>query len=194
MRDKVIPVLVCALAIGFGLRFADTPARAQDAAGGTEPQAALPGIGVLEPDRIWNFHFEGAKRRGDFLELAALDADEHRGQVLVMTHLAMSLPHSTRLQVVEFHREGDDDGKRKTPWKKRVRRSEAFSLGWMDSTSKDILAGQSSLVGLKFEPGTRPTLEVTQGGGDIAIYAEGYWADVRGGRSPATRAPVSGGK
>ena len=197
MRGNVPLLLAFALAVGLGFLLGGSPAaRAQDTTPEqAAPPPALPGVGVLDPDRIWNFHFDGKKRKGDFLELAALDAPEHRGRVLVLTHLVMSLPHGTRVEVVEFHRDGAEEGQEKAPWKKRVRRSEAFSAGWVDSTSKGVLTGQSSLVGLKFGPMTRPTLAITQGGGDIAVYAEGYWADLAGGgESQATRGPVSGGK
>ena len=61
-------------------------------------------------------------------------------------------------------------------WKKFLRRSELFSLGWRESSSQYTVSGFSLRVGMKFEPDVRPSLEITQGGGEMAVYAEGYWS------------------
>jgi len=51
-----------------------------------------------------------------------------------------------------------------------------ISVGDFDSTSKWVTSGFNTLVGMKFDPGTRPAIEVTQGSGEIWIYAEGYYS------------------
>lgn len=126
-------------------------------------------IVVLDPDQIWNFHWEGEKKGGQFLEL--LPGLDKEGRRLTITHLEMVVGQSTEVQVVQH---------RKTPqekaWKKTVRRSALFSLGQLDSTTRFVLSGYSSLVGITFDAYSRPALEVTKGGGDLAVYAEGYWS------------------
>ena len=56
-------------------------------------------------------------------------------------------------------------------------RSQLFSIGWLDGTTKYAVSQYKSDVGMKFGPTTRPSLEITQGGGDMAVYVEGFWAD-----------------
>jgi hypothetical protein len=62
-------------------------------------------------------------------------------------------------------------------WKKSVRRSPLFSIGWLNGTTTYMATGYSSYVGMKFGPKSRPSIEITQGSGNMAVYAEGYWAD-----------------
>ncbi|MHC4550781.1 MAG: hypothetical protein ACYTEZ_18635 [Planctomycetota bacterium] len=138
-----------------------------------DPVVRLP-VGVAQ---IWNFHYHEKVRKGNFIELAQLDSQEARGRSLVITHLELRMRQSTRVQVVEHRKDARKvrrDGK--PLWNKKVRRGEGFSLGLMDSTTKQISSGYSTLVGMKFDPGTRASIEVTQGSGPIWIYAEGYWS------------------
>ena len=81
---------------------------------------------------------------------------------------------STRIRVIEHSEASRRHGK--PVWKKTVRRSELFSLGRVESTSRWVASDYDSQTGLKFLAGTRPALEITQGGGEMAIYAEGYWS------------------
>ena len=53
---------------------------------------------------------------------------------------------------------------------------DGFSTGHIDSTSQWLGTGYFGTTGLKFDPGTRPALEVTLGGGEMWVYAEGYWS------------------
>ncbi len=127
---------------------------------------------TVDPNMIWNFQFEGKKRRGQFIEL--LRADEARGRALMITHLELRTRTSTRLAIVEHRKVGK---KRKDGgFKKYIRRSELFSLGWPEATTQYVASGFSTLIGMKFEAGTRPAIEVTLGGGNMAVYAEGYWS------------------
>ncbi len=123
------------------------------------------------PSLIWNFHYEGKKREGDFLELLA--PDEGRGRTLVITQISVRMRQSTRWQVVE-HRPARKQGKE--AWEKVIRRSELFSLGWQESTSQYLGVGLGGLPGMKCDPGTRPAIEFTEGSGDVAVYAEGIWS------------------
>lgn len=117
-------------------------------------------------DRIWNFSWEGKKDKGDVLELAKCE-----GRSLVITHFELRQRITMRLSIVEYFKPP-----KKKRWKPRVRRSDLFSLGGREATSKYMASGFSTYTGLRFEPGVRPSLIVTQGGGDFAVYAEGYWS------------------
>ena len=122
-------------------------------------------------DRMWSFYYEGVQKRGAFLEMAQPDAEnEGKGRILVITSLEVRQSQSMRWRLVEHQK----DGKK---WKKVVRRGELFSQGWMDGTSKNMVAGYWGWVGMKFGPTSRPSIEMRQGSGEIAVYAEGYWAD-----------------
>jgi len=126
---------------------------------------------AVDTDRIWSFHFEGSKQKGEFLELARPDKEaEGEGRTLVITHLEVRQRQTMRWRFVEHRKEGSS-------WKKIMRRSELFSLGWLDGTTKYMASGYSSFVGMKFGPESRPAIEIRQGSGDMAVYAEGYWAD-----------------
>ena len=145
----------------------------QSAVGQEETKSTADPIpGRYDQRLIWNFHFRGKKRRGEVLEL--VKPEEMVGRTLVITKLELRMRQSTRLQVIEHQKIGERRGK--PIWKKRVRRSDLFSIGTIDSTSKWVVSDYSSLYGLKFEPGSRPAVEVTLGGGEMAIYAEGYWS------------------
>lgn len=164
MRPLALVALLAALAvaIAFGV------ASAQESKTTAEPP---PGRGGLDPELVWNFHYEGKKKGGEFLEL--LTPEEGRERALVITHLEMRVRQSTQVQVVE-HRKVKRQGKE--VWEKAVRRSELFSLGTLDSTTQYIASGFDSTVGMRFDGGTRPALEITSGGGEMAVYAEGYWS------------------
>ena len=123
----------------------------------------------IPTDRMWSFHFEGKKRNGDFLELA-----QPEGRTLVITHLEVRMRQTMRLSVVEHKRVRT---KGKEAWKKTLRRSELFSIGHLDGTTKYAVSQYKSDIGMKFDGDMRPSLEITQGGGDMAVYAEGYWVD-----------------
>ena len=129
----------------------------------------------IDTTRMWSFHFEGKKKRGEFLELAQPDLErQDEGRTLVITHLEVRMRQTMRMSVVEhtkFSRKGKD------AWKKKLRRSELFSIGWLDGTTKYMASQYKSDVGMKFGPDSRPSLEIRQGSGDMAVYAEGYWAD-----------------
>jgi len=125
--------------------------------------------------QMWSFHYEGKQKKGEFLELAQPDAQrQNEGRTLIITHLEVRMRQTMRAAVVEHSktRVRGKDG-----WKKKLRRSELFSIGWLDGTTKYAVSQYKSDVGMKFGPTTRPSLEITQGGGDMAVYAEGYWAD-----------------
>ena len=125
----------------------------------------------VDIDRMWSFHFQGKKNKGEMLELARPDAERKgRGRTLIITHLEVRQRQTMRWAFLEFEKVGKK-------WKRNLRRSEYFSQGWLDGTTKFMVSGYSSLVGMKFPPNTRPTLNITQGSGDMAVYAEGYWAD-----------------
>jgi len=144
----------------------------------TKTSERKPGRLLRQPiytDQMWNFHFEGKKRKGDILELAQPDAErENEGRTLVITHLEIRMRQTMRLSVIE-HQKIRHQGK--DGWKKVLRRSELFSVGWLDGTTKYAVSQYKSDVGMKFGPKSRPSLQITQGGGDMAVYAEGYWAD-----------------
>lgn len=128
---------------------------------------ARPVRNIVDPDMIWNFHFEGKKKRGQFIEF--LSAHEARGRTLMITHFELRTRTSTRVAIVEHRKVG-------TRFKKYIRRSELFSLGWPEATTQYVASGFSTLIGMKFGPRTRPAIEVTLGGGNMAVYAEGYWS------------------
>jgi len=125
----------------------------------------------LDVGRMWSFHFEGQQKNGEFLELAQPDAErEGKGRTLVITHLEVRQRQTMRWRFVEHRKEGN-------AWKKIMRRSEYFSLGWLDGTTKFMASAYDSNVGMKFGPQSRPGIEIRQGSGEMAVYAEGYWAD-----------------
>ena len=128
--------------------------------------------------RIWNFHFAGKKRRGDVIEMAQLDDPKYGGKALVVTHLEMRIPQSMKIELEEFRQEADKkqrDGK--PAWARKVRRGTPFSAGILDSTSEWIIVNYDSNTGILFDPGTRPSLELMLGSGELEIWAEGYWAN-----------------
>lgn len=137
----------------------------------------LPSIPVntlVNTNQIWGFNFHGKIKRGRFLELARPD---EKNRTLVITQIEMRFTRSTRIAVVA-HRK-DPQRKRangKSVWKKEIRRGGHFSLGYIESTSQYLMAGYGGLIGMAFPPNTRPSLECTLGGGEIAVYAEGYWS------------------
>ncbi len=138
---------------------------------------ATPGAQAPSASGIWNYHYEGKKRRGDVIELVQLDDPKYSGKALVITHLEMRLPQSMRIELEEFRQEPDKkqrDGK--PAWARKVRRGAAFSAGFLDSTSEWIIVNYDSNTGIVFDAGTRPSLELTLGGGELEIWAEGYWA------------------
>jgi hypothetical protein len=171
MRLRLDVALICLLAAGAGYLLSST-ASGDETQTSADPLARRVGV-----DQIWNFHYHEKARKGQFIELAQLDTQKSRGRSLVITHLEVRTRQSMRVQVVE-HRKDKQKVQRdgKPYWNKKVRRGEGFSLGDMDSTTKQIRSGYSTLVGMKFDPGTRASIEVTQGTGPIWIYAEGYWS------------------
>ena len=155
---------------------ADKEGTKGDKAGKDESKTtAKPPPDVYDPNLLWNFHFEGKKKKGDFVEF--LTEKEARGRVLVITHMDLRIRQSTRVAVVEHRKVAR---KKKFGggkfWKKFLRRSELFSLGWRESSSQYTVSGFSLRAGMKFEPDVRPSLEITHGGGEMAVYAEGYWS------------------
>lgn len=125
----------------------------------------------LRPDQMWNYHYEGKVKKGGFLELAQPDQEnEGKGRTLVITSLEVRQPQSMRWRLVEHVKAGKE-------WKKIMRRSELFSQGWLDGTSKNMVAAYWGWVGMKFGHESRPSIEIRQGSGDVAVYGEGYWAD-----------------
>jgi hypothetical protein len=138
---------------------------------------ASPGAQAPAASQLWNYHYEGKKRRGDVIELAQLDDPKYGGKSLVITHLEMRIPNSMRIELEEFRQEPDKkqrDGK--PAWARKVRRGAAFSAGFLDSTSEWIIVNYDSNTGIVFDAGTRPSLELTLGGGELEVWAEGYWA------------------
>jgi hypothetical protein len=126
---------------------------------------------------LWNFHFAGKKRRGEVIELSQLDDPKHGGKALVITHLEMRIPNSMRIELAEFVQEPDKKQRDGKPmWARKVKRGDPFSTGLHDSTSEWIMVHYDSNTGIVFTPGSRPSLELTLGGGDLEIWAEGYWA------------------
>jgi len=147
-----------------------------------KPVTAPPTASVLpDASMIWNYYYAGKKKRGDVIELARLDDPVYGGKALVITQIEIRIPQSTRLELQEYRQDAQKKQRDGAPgWKKIVRRGEALmSAGFIDSTSQWLLSGYGSLVGCVFDPGTRPSLEVTFGGGDMEIWAEGYWAKPR---------------
>ena len=136
--------------------------------------AKRPPPDTIDADLIWNFNWHGKKQRGKFIEF--IQEGEARGRSLVITQIELRVTRSTRVQVVE-HRKGvrGREGGAAT-WRKAVRRGEGFSTGHIDSTSQWLGTGYFGTTGMKFDPGTRPALEVTLGGGEMWVYAEGYWS------------------
>jgi len=181
MRTRFGMALACLLAAVFGLMLGGVAAgeEEEDPKADERKTTARPTVQppptAIDVDLIWNFYYQGKKRKGDVVEFVQLDAPEHHGRTLVITHLDMRTRQSTRAQIVEYRKEKSRRAGRPV-WKKMVRRGEAFSMGWQDSTSQWVASGFSSLVGMKFGPGTRPSLEITHGSGDIWVYAEGYWS------------------
>ncbi|HEX5136144.1 MAG TPA: hypothetical protein VFY93_04170 [Planctomycetota bacterium] len=149
----------------------------------TQKPVTAPPTTALLPDAslIWNYYYSGKKKRGDVIELERLDDPAHGGKALVITHIEIRMPQSTRMELQEYRQDPQKKQRDGSPgWTKAVRRGEALtSTGFIDSTSQWVLAGYGSLVGCVFDPGTRPSLEVTFGGGDVEIWAEGYWATPR---------------
>jgi hypothetical protein len=142
-----------------------------------EKKSVTPHAGAPDASHLWNFHFAGRKKRGDVIEMAQLDDPKHSGHALIVTHMELRLRQSMRMELVEFR----PDAKKKQPdgkpmWNKTTRRSEAFSAGVIDSTSEWVMVNYDTYTGTVFDPGTRPSLEVTFGSGEIEIWAEGYWA------------------
>jgi len=136
-----------------------------------------PGSAGPSVSGIWNFRYAGKKRRGDVIEMAQLDDPKHSGKALVITHLEMRIPNSVRIELEEFRQDGDKKQRDGKPlWARKVRRSDAFSVGILDSTSEWIMVNYDSHTGIVFDPGTRPSLELTLGTGNVEIWAEGYWA------------------
>jgi hypothetical protein len=136
-----------------------------------------PGGPVPSASGIWNFHFAGKKRRGDVIELVQLDDPKYSGKALVLTHLEMRIPNSMRIELEEFRQDPDKKQRDGKPfWTRNVRRGWAFGTGILDSTSEWIMVNYDSNTGMVFDPGTRPSVELTLGSGDLEIWAEGYWA------------------
>ena len=174
MRLRLGIAAVCVLSGVFGLLMGG--ASGEDG----RKTSSDPGAGSLHHlhhDQIFNFHYHEKVKRGEFIELAQLDSQENRGRTLVITNLELRMRQSTRVQVVE-HRKDKTKKRRdgKPFWNKTVRRGDGFSVGDFDSTTKWVKSGFNTLVGMKFDPGTRPSIEVTQGSGEIWIYAEGYYS------------------
>jgi len=124
----------------------------------------------IDVDSIWRYSYEGKQSKGSFLQLADPDGEEGGGRTLVITQIEIRMRQTMRVRLVS-HKKLDDGG-----WKREVVRGELLSVGWLDTTSKYMASAYSGWVGIQFKPGTRPSLEFRQGGGDITIYAEGYWA------------------
>ena len=162
MSRGLLTAMACCVAIGFG---------AVVATGGEETKSTAQ-FDKIDTSMIWNFHYEGKKKKGSILELTK--PKDAKNRTLVITKLELRMRQSTRVRLIEHNPLGERRGKKL--WKKVVRRSELFSLGKIESTSKWVVADYDSLMGIKFNPGARPSLELTQGGGDIAVYAEGYWS------------------
>jgi len=139
---------------------------------------ASPAARMPSASQLWNFHFEGKKRRGDMIELVQLDDPKYGGKALVMTHLELRIPQSMRVQLWEYWQEPDKRQRDAKPqWARRVLRGEAFSAGKIDSTSDWIIVNYDSTTGIVFAPATRPSLELTFGGGNLEVWAEGYWTE-----------------
>ncbi|MEM8885951.1 MAG: hypothetical protein AAGD14_17940 [Planctomycetota bacterium] len=168
MRSGIGLISLVALGLVLGIAFSQEAApETKTVAPKRDPVLRPP----LDPSRIWSFHFEGKKANGAFLELARPDEqNEGKGRTLVITLLEVRQRQTMRWQFVEH---------KKAPrsWKKSVRRSELFSLGQLDESTKYLANLYRSNIGMRFDPDMRPSIEVTQGSGNMAVYAEGYWAD-----------------
>lgn len=165
MSRGFLIALACSLIAGFGSW--------QVAVGQETKTVAEHPNTQIDTRNIFNFHFEGKKKRGEFIELTK--PDEGKGRVLVITKLDVRMRQSTRFKVVEHEKIGETR-KGKPKWKKRTRRSELFSVGQLEQYSKWLVVDYNSLHGMKFEKGMRPAIEISFGGGDMAVYAEGYWS------------------
>ena len=166
MRTGIAALLVCLVAV---------MAQGSEETKTSEPTPQPMLRESIQLDRMWSYHFEGKQRKGEILELARPDEMRRgRGRTLVITHLEIRMRQTMRLSVIEHER---IRLKGKDKWKKILRRSELFSMDRLDNTSKFMMSHYKSDVGMKFGHDSRPALEITQGGGDMAVYAEGYWAD-----------------
>ena len=164
MRIPLVQVAIAILLVCLGAVLAQESKTAEK----TRPPTLREAVDL---DRMWSFHFQGKKSSGSFLELAQPDAqNEGKGRTLVITHLEVRMRQTMRYAFVQHKKTG-------RAWRKTLRRSEYFSQGWLDGATKFMVSGYSSFVGMRFKPNTRPSLEITQGSGDMAVYAEGYWAD-----------------
>ncbi|MHC4937382.1 MAG: hypothetical protein ACYTHK_00250 [Planctomycetota bacterium] len=167
MRGTIGVACLLLLGLSLGVAFSQDETKTAEPEEKKDPTLREP----VAVDRMWSFHWEGSKEKGSFLELARPDAEKKgEGRTLVITHLEVRQRQTMNWRFVEHRKEGRG-------WKKITRRSHLFSLGWLDGTSKYMVSGYSSLVGMKFGPKSRPSIEVRQGSGDMAVYAEGYWAD-----------------
>ena len=131
-----------------------------------EQPPVIPRVAV---DNIWRYHYEGKKGKGEFLEIADPEGEVGKGRTLVITNMDVRMRQTMRASLIQHVRTA------KQRWKKEVVRSELFSIGWLDGTTKFMAWNYSGWVGMRFKPGTRPALAFTQGSGDLAVYAEGYW-------------------
>jgi hypothetical protein len=140
---------------------------------GGEEKTAAPPPNTLDTRLLWNFYWQGTKRKNDVLEL--LDPKEARGRSLVITHLETRASASMRYQVIQHRRLAVQPGA-KPAWKKEVRRGDAFSSTFITASTEWAGATYDSFTGMVFEKDTRPALEITLGNGDLWVYAEGYWS------------------
>ncbi|MHC4550879.1 MAG: hypothetical protein ACYTEZ_19155 [Planctomycetota bacterium] len=169
MRLRLKILLGAALAVaGFVVWLA--PAAAQEAKSTTRPPPD-----TIDVRLIWNFYFDGEKKRGEFVELERLDAKQHAGRSLVITRLETRTAQGVRLQVVEW-RKKENMGGGKPAWDKTVRRGDPFSADFLTQSTEFAGSRYVSETGMRFDPGTRPTIEVTRGSGRILVHAEGYWS------------------
>jgi len=164
-------VALLSLGLALGVVFAQEKETKSTAKPIPEQPPAYPRVDV---DSVWHFHYEGKQRKGDLLQLADPEGEEGQGRTLVITQLEVRMRVTMRARLVSHHRL-DTKKNGKNVWAKEIVRSELFSLGWLDGTSKYMAWNYSGWVGIPFAVGTRPSLEFRQGGGDIAVYAEGYW-------------------
>ena len=168
--------IICLLLLGLLLGVAFSQDDADEAKGEAKTREVVKKRAptLREPvdlDRMWSFHFEGDRQKGSFLELAKPDQEnEGKGRTLVITHLEVRQRQTMNWRFVEHRKVANG-------WRKITRRSALFSIGWLDGTTKYMVTGYSSYVGMKFGPKSRPSIEVRQGSGNMAVYAEGYWAD-----------------
>ena len=172
MRSGRGVALACVLAVG-GLMVGGwlTSAQAQEKSK-TTPKP-LPN--TIDVRLIWSFYFQGNKKKGEFIELERLDAKENRGRSLVITHLETRTDQSILFQLVE-KRKKPSKGGRRSVWKKTVRRGDPFSADFRTSSSEYVGSRYSSFTGMRFDPDTRPAIELTRSSGEVCVYAEGYWS------------------